>query len=212
MITLGFLSDRFLKWVRINFTLTPIILTPIIPIIPIIFLVTITIAGCGNGAFSDGHLFLNTEFDHKLQYEMLSNNVCFSFPPKNALDELEFKRFKSSRLRIFHELFPQETTATTVLDTLKTSGSQCRIDNKFGINLIHCSLTKELIYGIKKFHMLGWKTSTAYLIRSSFEYVITAQENHVIDVGVDVIGCELYEIDKDIYEKSKINKPVRRLK
>jgi hypothetical protein len=29
-IELRFLSDRFLKWVKINFTLTPIILTPII--------------------------------------------------------------------------------------------------------------------------------------------------------------------------------------
>ena len=30
-IDVRFLSDRFLTWVRINFTLTPIILTPIIP-------------------------------------------------------------------------------------------------------------------------------------------------------------------------------------
>ena len=29
-IELHFLSDRFLKWVKVNFTLTPIIMTPII--------------------------------------------------------------------------------------------------------------------------------------------------------------------------------------
>jgi hypothetical protein len=31
-IKLRFLSDRFLKWAKINFTLTPIIMTPIITV------------------------------------------------------------------------------------------------------------------------------------------------------------------------------------
>jgi hypothetical protein len=164
------------------------------------------------GSFSDNHLFLNTELDRKLNYQITAHNGCFNLPPKNILDESAIERFISSRMRIFHDLFPQGTSAITALNTLKSSGAQCRTENKREISLAHCALIKEWIYGIKELHVFGWQIRSVYLTKSSFEYLLTTQEDRILNVSVNSIGCETYEIDKDLYEESKTIKPIRRLK
>jgi hypothetical protein len=183
--------------------------------IPILFFLLIT--GCEKGgrilggSFSDNHLFLNTELDKKLKYDISTHSSCFKLPPRNILDESAIERFTSSRMRIFYELFPQGTPAITVLNTLKGSGAQCQIENNHEIDLTHCSLIKEWIYGIKELHIFGWRIHRAYLTKSSFEYSFTTQEDHILTVSVNSISCETYEIDKDLYEESKAIKPIRRL-
>jgi hypothetical protein len=164
------------------------------------------------GSFSDNHLFLNTELDRKLNYQITAHNGCFKLPPKNILDESAIEGFISSRMRIFYELFPQGTSAIKVLNTLKASGAQCRTEGKHEVSLTHCALIKELIYGIKELHVFGWQIRSVYLTKSSFEYLFTTQEDHILNVSVNSIGCESYELDKDLYEESKAIKPIRRLK
>jgi hypothetical protein len=163
------------------------------------------------GSFSDSHLFLNTELDHKLKNEITFHSSCFKLPPRNILDKSAIERFTSSRMQIFHELFPQGTSAITALNTLKSSGGQCRTENKGEISLAHCALIKEWIYGIKELHVFGWQIRSVYLNKSSFEYLFTTQEDRILNVSVNSIGCETYEIDKDLYEESKTIKPIRRL-
>ena len=125
--------------------------------------------------------------------------------------ESAIKTFKTSRLRIFHGLFPQGTAVTTVIRTLKASGALCRTENKGEINLTHCALTKEYIDGVKELYVYGWRIGSVYLTKSSFEYLLTTQEDRILDVSVNIIGCEFYELDKKLYEESKTIKPIRRL-
>lgn len=180
-------------------------------------LLSLLITGCEKGGrilggpFEDSHLFLNTELDSKLKYD-ISINSCFNFPPQNILDKSDIERYKQHRIQIFHELFPQGTSIKIVFNTLKASGALCRTENKGEISLTHCALMKEFIDGAKELHVFGWQISSVYLTKSSFEYLLTTQEDHITDVSVNIIGCETYEIDKDIYEESKTIKPIRRLR
>jgi hypothetical protein len=174
-------------------------------------LLPLLIAGCEGGwilrgPFEDSHLFLNTELDNKLKDE-IRGRACFNLPPKNILDTSAIERFKSSRIQIFNELFPQETVADTVFNTLRASGAQCQTEN----NLTQCALMKEWIYGIKELHIFGWQIGRVYLIRNSFKYLLTTKAERILNVGINIIECEAYEIDKNLYEESKTIKPIRKL-
>jgi hypothetical protein len=178
-------------------------------------MLTLLVTGCEKGwsifggPFVDNHLFLNTKLDHKLEYEISTHCSCFNDPPKYILDKSEIERCKSSRIRIFQELFPPETQTTTVVDTLKDSGAQCQTEKNNEYILIHCSLTKEYIYGIRELYLSGWQTGRAYLHKSSFEYLLTTQAESILNVSVNILGCELYELDKDLYDETKTIKPIR---
>jgi len=182
-----------------------------------VVLFCLLITGCEKGGrifggpFEDTHLFLNTELDSKLK-DNIRHYGCFNFPPKNTFDESAIERYKASRMRVFHELFPQGTAAKTVFNTLKASGAQCRTENKGETSLTHCALMKEFIDGIKELYVYGWQIGRVYLTKSSFEYLLTTQDDRILDVSVSIIGCEFYELDKDLYEKSKTIKPIRRLR
>jgi hypothetical protein len=182
----------------------------------IVMLISMLVAGCEKGGyiigghFEDSHLFSNTELDRKLKDE-IKLRACFNLPPKNILDESAIERYKTSRVRIFQELFPPGTTAKTVFNTLKASGAQCRTENNGEKSLLRCALMKEFIDGIKELYVYGWRIRSVYLTRSSFEYLITTQEDRILDVSVNTIGCEAYEIDKNLYEESKTIKPIRKL-
>jgi len=179
-------------------------------------LLSLLITGCEKGgrifggSFGDSHLFLNTELDRKLKDE-IRLSACFNLPPKNTFDESAIERYKTSRMRIFHELFPQGTSAKMVFNTLKASGAQCRTENKGETSLTHCALMKEFIDGITELYVYGWRIGSVYLTKSSFEYLLTTQEDRILDVSVNIIGCEFYELDKELYEESKTIKPIRRL-
>lgn len=181
-----------------------------------VVVLSLLVIGCDKGGrifggpFEDSHLFLNTKLDHKLKNELTSNG-CFNVPPQNILDKSAIERYKTSRMQIFHELFPQGTPATTVLNILKASGALCRTENKSENNLTHCVLTKEYIDGVKELYLSGWQISSVYLTKSSFEYFLITQAERILDVSVNIIGCEFYELDKDLYEESKTINPIRRL-
>ena len=180
-------------------------------------LLTLLITGCEKGIgfyggiFEDSHLFLNTKLDAKLKNEIMLKG-CFNTPPKDILDRTAIERFKSSRIQIFHELFPQETRAKTVLKTLKDSNAICRAESKNQNSIVHCALTKEYIYGNEELYLTGWKVHSVFLTKSSFEYVLTTQEEHILNVDINSIGCEFYELDKNLYQESKIIKSIRRIK
>jgi len=71
---------------------------------------------------------------------------------------------------------------------------------------------KEFIDGIKELYVYGWQIGRVYLTKSSFEYLLTTQEDRILGVSVNIIGCEFYELDKDLYEESKTIKSIRRLR
>jgi len=178
---------------------------------------SLLITGCEKGGrifggpFEDSHLFLNTELDSKLKNN-IRHHGCFNFPPKDTFDESSIERYKTARVRIFHELFPQGTSAKMVFNTLKASGAQCRTENKGETSLTHCVLMKEWIDGVKELYLTGWRVGSVYLTKSNFEYLLTTQEDRILDVSVNIIGCEFYELDKELYEESKTIKPIRRLR
>jgi hypothetical protein len=180
-------------------------------------ILALLLSGCENGIriyggiFEDSHLFLNTKLDAKLKNEIMLKG-CFNMPPKDILDRTSIERFISSRIEIFHELFPKEASAKTVLKALKDSHALCRAESKDENIIFHCTLTKEYIYGNEELYLTGWKVHSVYLTKSSFEYLLTTQADRILNVNINNIGCEYYLLDKDLYQKSKIIKPIRRIK
>lgn len=204
--------------------LSSIFVPPIFPYFPkgyklwmlmIIVLIPLLVTGCEKGGyflagpFSDSHLFLNTELDQKLKYE-ISTHGCFNLPPKNILEVSDIERYKKKRVQIFHELFPQGTSVKTVFNAMRASGAECRTENSDEISHARCILTKEFISGLKVLYLQGWQIHSVYLKKDSFEYLITTRGDDILDVSVNVIGCESYEIDKNLYEEFKIIKPIRK--
>ncbi|MCK5431785.1 MAG: hypothetical protein KAJ03_03525 [Gammaproteobacteria bacterium] len=153
---------------------------------------------------------MNTEFDSKLINRHLLYG-CIDLHSVSKYEKIDRKRFEESLIQVYHDTFPSGTSATEVTSVLETTGAQCQKVAHAKTKSISCKLKKEYIYGITGLHVLGWKIHRAILTVNSFEYLITTQEERILNVSVDIIESECFEMDKDLYEQSKTVKSIRRL-
>jgi hypothetical protein len=175
---------------------------------------TFLLSGCGvriyGTFFGDTHLYKNTKLDHKL-LELIPIG-CPKIPPQSKYDEARIEMYKALRIKIFDELFPKGTPIATILNDLKASDANCQTQSERNIHVTNCVLTKESILGVKFLYLTGWEVKSAGLLKSSFEYRFTHQDNAISNLSVNIIECDDSAIDPVLYQNSKTIKPIRSVK
>ncbi|NOV29368.1 hypothetical protein [Methylomonas sp. ZR1] len=171
--------------------------------------ICLLITGCDKhgyfsvGYFSDHHLESKTKFSDSIREDIMFHGPCRAkFPPKDILDESYFKHFKDQRVFLFYRWFPKGSDENIMLDTLRNSSGTCIKNEGASIATIDCAMKMDYIMGLKGLGLLGREVISASLIESYFNYAIKTKDNKILEVEVNNISNQCYEIDKKQYENN----------
>jgi hypothetical protein len=187
----------------------------------IVVLLPLLLTGCFYSVhnFGDDRNTLNTTIYWELK-KANQNNTCFD-PfylgkyAKEFLDNEERNRVGERMNKIFQQFFPIGTPLQQVTEKMQSEGGaicSTQVDT-INNNITHtfCTYKHEYVQGMKEFGITGWKILSAQWQKDNFEFGIIAQEGRLTNVEGKVINGECYEIDKDVYEKSKTIKLIKKL-
>jgi hypothetical protein len=181
------------------------------------FILPLLITGCFYNVHNFGEQLnsLNTILDNELRKANQSNN-CLSFGiSNNNFRKIEVTMVEEKMNKTFQSFFPNGTSLQKTIEILQSqAGAICatKTDAIYErTTYATCTYSHEFVQGMKELGLTGWKISSAQWQKNNFEVRITAKNEMIDNIKSIVINGECYEIDKNIYENSKIIKFIRKI-
>lgn len=157
---------------------------------------------------------LNTDLDRELRLANRMNFCLSSGFINERMSQIDIENIEREMLKTFQHFFPAHTALNKVTERLMSEADATCISqpnkNSNSPAQTTCSYSHISLVGMKEFGLTGWEIFDVYWQKNNFEFVVTTQDDHLINSIGKVLEGECYDIDVNAYKSTKTIKFIRR--